>query len=262
MPRVFVVIVRGSGVPKEVAEPASTRGWNVTSLEVDRLTAGSGRRMHLLPRATAADLYVALHRDECAVLSSVRAFVRSTPEGALRDDRAIDIATFCRYKAFTLHLAAQGAGATWESQFKNWMADNSRCTGHSDPRCLPLHIFKSKGSFDLDEVGGRAAFDREHRVQRSRVDARRVTWSPARPGARHGREPVAVAGVQLVDGFHWDVSAARPTTIATADAVWKVKGYLNVYPDGASRSGLRSSLNWSRKDSIAADRRDHPGEKR
>lgn len=112
---------------------------------------------------------------------------------------------------------------------------------------------RSYSTYDLARQQERARFERDHRRLRVRPDDRQREWSPARPGARHGREPMAIAGFRLEDGFHWDVSPRGSRTIATADTVWTVKNYLNVYPDGMGRIGDRCYEDWSRDDSARAD---------
>jgi len=67
---------------------------------------------------------------------------------------------------------------------------------------------------------------------------------------------MTIAGLRLEDGFHWDVSPRRSPMIATADTVWTVKNYLNLYPDGIARIGDRCYEEWTRDDSARADARE------
>ena len=73
---------------------------------------------------------------------------------------------------------------------------------------------------------------------------------------------MTIAGLRLEDGFHWDVSPRRSRTIATADTVWTVKNYLNVYPDGMGRIGDRCYEDWTRADSACADEEERRGPRR
>lgn len=242
----------GSSGFRDVADAAERRGWEFTALAALSLTAGSGRRLQVLGRCDAADLYVKLHRRPCAVLAFEDVHVRTQPASALRDDRVVPLRAFCRYKSYFAHLRANRAAAVWADQFAAWIGAVA-CEGHNDCRCLPFHVFAAGATYDLERPEERRRFERDHRRLRVRRDRRDREWSPARLGARHGREPMTIAGFRLEDGFHWDVKPQGSKKIATADAVWTVKNYLNVYPDGASRLGDRCYLDWTRDQSARAD---------
>ena len=72
----------------------------------------------------------------------------------------------------------------------------------------------------LDQPAGGACSERRrfralHSHSRALVDQRERHWTSAQPQARHGREPQAVHGLPLPDGFHWDVPRNRPHQLAS-----------------------------------------------
>ncbi len=233
--------------------------WEMVILRSISASAGSGRKLCLLARCDAADLYVALHRRQVAVISFSKISVRSTPEGPLRDDRVISLPKFCEHKAYT--TSNPDNHETWPAEFSQWTRTVA-CDDHRDPRCLPFHIFQSRSESSLYTTEERNGFNKLHRLPATnrpvRLDKRGVVWDPARPGARHGREPITVAGTRLVDGFHWDVRRQRSGRwrLATSDVTWDVAKYINVYPDGATRFGDRCTPMWSRGDSAREDHKE------
>lgn len=249
----LVVLVRRAGASDGSAlrREAERFGWDVILREAVPLTAGSGRRLLVLGRCDAADLYVDLHRRPTAVLATDHVHVRTHPASPLRDDRVVSVRDFCCYKSYYSLLQAK-ADRSWSDEFAEWLAHIS-CDGHTDCRCLPFHVFAAKSKYDLTRQEERARFQRDHRQLQVLRDDRRRDWSPARRGARHGREATTVAGFRLENGFHWDVSPRQSPTIATADTVWTVKSYLNVYPDGVARIGNRCYQDWTRAQSDKAD---------
>ena len=251
-PFVIAVLRPGSPARARVADEAKRRRWDIEMCQASPLTAGSGRRLLVLGRCDAADLYVQFHRRPTAVLTNEDVHVRTQPASPLRDDRVVSLREFSRYKSYFSHLRSNRAEEAWSDEFSAWMGEVS-CDGLADCRCLPFHIFTAKATYDLTLREERARFERDHRRRRARYDDRQLEWSPARPRARHGREPITISGYRLEDGFHWDVAARRKRTIATADRVWVVKNYLNVYPDGMSRFGDRCYEVWTRQDSARAD---------
>jgi hypothetical protein len=122
---------------------------------------------------------------------------------------------------------------SWLESFGAWL-NAIGCEGERDPRCLPLHVFKTQGH-DLNLPAGRAAFDSAHGSGAERSDGDRRKWSLT-PHDYHGQETLSVAGRELRQGFHWDVEPGRnTTTIVTTKEVWKVDRYVNVYPDAHVR---------------------------
>ena len=221
-----------------------------------RLASGRGRKANVLQRGDASRLYEDMHRRQVAVLYSGKIVVRIDPKPPFRDDRVVSIADFCKYKSYVTSLGSNNAGQ-WDVGFTGWMSA-AGCDGPNDPRILPLHIFAAKGEFKLDDHEERKRFRTTHRQRRTLRDKRRRTWSPARPGARHGREPQTVRNLRLDDGFHWDVTTTRSPYVTSSDTIWKVpsRGYLNVYADGCIRLGNHCTLTWSAKDSAAADQKE------
>jgi hypothetical protein len=255
-----VYFVGGTGVEiRNYISVCRNEGWDSNNLDLVWLTASSGRRLSLLTRCDASDMYVDFHRRPVAVVSFAKANVRATPEGPLRDDRVISLTDYCRYKAH--YSTRSGSPEKWAARFRSWIG-TAECEDHRDPRCLPLHIFTARKSLNLATTEGRKQFNQLHRLTATtrpvRVDGRRLVWDPARPNARRGREPVTVAGLRLEDGVHWDVTHQRSATwrIAGADVAWEVRNYINVYPDGATRIGDRCYLKWGRTDSAQADSAD------
>lgn len=259
-PKVVVTTLGKEAPPERLTSEIAAHGWDQGTLPLVSLSAGSGRRFNVVPRCAAADIYVEAHRRPIGVLLQTDAHVRSTPVGPLQDNRVIPLRSFMRYKAFTSHMG-MSSHQTWWSAFDEWLA-STHCDGYNDPRCLPFHIFSAKNQLDLHDEGSRSEFERVHKRGFARTDGDDLTWSAARPGARHGREPTTVAGNTLIDGFHWDVAvpSGRKRVVATADTSWDVKNYVNVYPDGMARIAKagRAYQAWNREDSLVADRAQEP----
>ncbi len=239
-----------------VAATASSKGWKLSVAQCVRLASGRGRKANVLPRGDASRLYEEMHRRQVAVLYSGKIVVRTDPQPPFRDDRVVSLADFCKYKSYAISLRSNDADH-WDARFLDWISD-AECDGPNDPRILPLHVFAPKGSFELDDQDERKRFRTTHRKKGTLYDQRKRAWSPARPGARHGREPQTVRNLRLDDGFHWDVTTAGSPYVTSSHTIWKVpsRGYLNVYPDGCIRIGKHSTMTWSAKDSVAADRED------
>lgn len=235
---------------------AESRGFPVREIAAARLSAGSGRRLWVISRGDAQGLYLSLHRAQVAVLPLVHAVVRQDPSRELRDNKVLTVRDFCKHKACVVSL--DDVGDAWLGEFDTWCGTPS-CDGHGDPRSLPFHIFDVGGAtFPLDTRDGRERFNRMFGAPRQRHDRGGRVWNAPVPGQRHGRDPVYVAGTLLASGFHWDVEPARRTTaIISTDAIWTVRGYANVYPDGVIRGGSRCQRSWTPESSAVADRREH-----
>ena len=245
-------------VPPEASDEtlrrASVRGWEVASAQCVRLTSGRGRVARVLPRNDAARLYEDMHRRPVAVMYDGKPMIRTHPEASYRDDRAVKLTQFVRYKCFVMNTAAMDARG-WESAFDKWL-QQATCDGRSDPRILPFHIFAMKGSYDLDLSRGRQRFRQSHkRRDRALVDGRRRRWSPTRSGAGHGRELQIVRDLRLDDGFHWDVTTRQSPVVTSVNTIWRVPSgaYVNIYPDGYVRAGSGSTQQWGYKQSARAD---------
>lgn len=235
---------------------AEERGWDYRVARTVRLTSGRGRKHNVVQRCDSESIYRSLHREPVAVLYRGSPVVRTYPVPPFRDDRIVSISSFCRYKGLSVSLDSNDASC-WESLFDEWMND-AWCDSPNDPRVLPFHIFPAKAERDLDNESERLQFRKSHRRGRIFQDQKRRQWSPARPGARHGREPQMVGRMPLPDGFHWDVTAPSASVIPSADTVWRLQsgGYINIYPDGCIRVGNRNRQEWSSEDSQREDERE------
>ena len=255
-PRVWHVSVRGVDSTDEVEDRASARGWEPVHVRCVRLASGQGRILDVLERGDAVRLYEDMHRRPVAVVYEGKPRVRSHPRPPFRDDRVLSLYQFCRYKSFAVSLRSDVA-AHWESAFESWLT-NVDCDGPNDPRVLPFHIFAARQALELDEMVERKRFRRLHQQRRALVDKRERRWAPARPEARHGREPQTVRGLRLGDGFHWDVATSGALGVSSATTIWAVHagGYINIYPDGHIRVGKRCRQTWSATQSAAADEDD------
>lgn len=241
---------------------ASERDWEVVRLNCVRLVSGKGRKQDVLQRGDAVQLYEDMHRRPVAVVYEGQPRVRTDPRSPFRDDRAVPLLEFCRYKSFAVSLQSNVA-TQWDKDFESWLAQID-CEGESDPRVLPFHIFAAKerydilagkSRYDLDEVAQRQRFRRVHLHRRGLVDSRKRRWESARAETRHGREPQTVRGLTLGDGFHWDVTMSQSPVLTTSSVTWEVRrgGYINVYPDGHTRIGKGCKQTWSARQSKAAD---------
>lgn len=251
-PLIWHVTPPGIDPTDEVRSRASARGWQASNAQCVRLTSGRGRISNVLQRRDAAQIYEDMHRRPVAVVYEGKIVVRTDPRPPFRDNRVLSLFEFCRYKSSvsSLHPGA----ADWESTFDEWL-ENPECDGRDDPRILPLHVFSSKGTYDLNDIAARRRFRQSHTLGRALVDKHKRTWSSARPGARHGREPQTVRGLRLDVGFHWDVKTASDKLIMSSNMIWRIQsgGYINIYPDGHTRTGKRCQLIWKATHSAIAD---------
>lgn len=214
---------------------AIERGWTFQERPASqRKIKTSGRTRAILSPDDATHLYARLHRSRVCVLLAGHVWVATHPdfESACRNDLFVRVQSFCRYKGIVLRLNDQTTDS-WPGFLDSW-SNSVACEGERDPRCLPLHVFKSS-QCELDSVEGRAAFDSKHGsgAQRSDDGARRWRLTPH---SFHGTDQLQVAGCQLRAGCHWDVEpGGRSTTIVTTREIWRVDRYVNVYPDACVR---------------------------
>jgi hypothetical protein len=99
---------------------------------------------------------------------------------------------------------------------------------------LPFHVFSGQGA-NLQSVDRRKAFDEQYGSGADRVDAVRSRWI-LNPRDFHSTESALhIAGYELRQGYHWDVTASE-WRISTPVGLWWVKyGHVNVYPDAHVR---------------------------
>jgi hypothetical protein len=245
------------GTRKALRAATEAEGFSFREIPAARLAAGTGRKLSVVARVDAYNLYIRLHRAPVAVVLLCDAVVRRDPRYKLKDKEVVSVRDLCRYKAFVTSLpaASDPAKSMWLDEFAEWR-DTDGCEDHRDPRCLPFPVFRTKvPPTALADARGRREFARQYGRPPRRTDHRRVEWRDAQIGARHGRDPVTVASCKLIDGFHWDVS--RGSELANAALVWTMGrgGYLNAYPDSILRRGDRCREVWSYEDSLAADGR-------
>ena len=260
-PLIWHISGRGSTTKQQVVQQqASKRGWHVCFAECVSVGSEGGRRLNVLQRGTARELYSSMHRGPVAVLHDADPSprVRTDPRRPLNDRRTTSLDEFCRYKSFVMSLRLEEAQA-WATQFDEWL-ETIECDDSNDPRILPFHIFTAKHAHDLDRQSERRRFGDAHRKQNILEDKRRRRWAAARPGQQHGREPQLIRQLQLPDGFHWDVtmSRSRSPLLTSATTVWRVTqgGYINVHPTGHVRVGKNCSQIWSEKESDHEDAQD------
>ncbi len=256
IPLIWHVSLHGSERRDDVTDRAFTRGWTVVHIECVRLASQAGRFADILKRGDASQLYKEMHRQPVAVLYDGSPKVRTDPSGQFRDDRAVSLHKFCKYKSFALSLRSNQADS-WDSAFDEWLGQ-VECDGPGDPRVLPFHIFAAREDYELDDATERRRFRDSHKHLHALVDRRKRRWTSARPEARHAIEPQTVRGRLLPDGYHWDVTMRRSPVLVSPDSVWKVgrEGYINVHPDGHIRLGKLCQQTWSAKQSKAADEED------
>ena len=150
------------------------------------------------------------------------------------------VSRFVRYKAYAAPLPDDPtAVSACLDEYDAWCGCVG-CENDNDPRCLPLHVFKSVHT-ELDTLAQRRRFDKEHGTGTRRLDGNGLAWR-LDPAAFHGWDTLHVAGHELVPGFHWDVSAGTggSGTVTTPTERWTItakRGYVNVYPDGHVRGG-------------------------
>jgi len=202
---------------------------------VRRTTKLDGRA--LVRSEDAQKLYRDMHRARVAVLSvqapagvgpqlMTRPRMRGKP---IRWKEAYSLRLLCRNKAFFRRLRWDRDSQDWAPLFAQW-SDRVGCDGTSDPRCLPLHVFGCEHGWSrrLLQSPGREQFDEEFGTGFKREDRRARAW--LRATADHGRETLHVAGLRLPRGFHWDVQA-EDVELWTPDEGWRIRQYLNVFPD-------------------------------
>ena len=229
------------GVANELRAVCESEDWEFLARHIHGERAPQGRPLAKILNQDATNLYKRLHRAGVGVwqIGDARAPTTPQPRNARKD--YVSLADFVRHKAFHARLPLDGFKESWREPlfgFQQWLSAIG-CENEADPRCLPFHVFDTR--FDIDQLAsacGRSSFTKTHGPQSSRMDDRELTWSRARQ--MHGREILNVAGRELAQGFHWDVShSASNASLGNSSETWRVnkRGYVNIYPDGHIRGG-------------------------
>ena len=221
------------------------RGWKLTLRPTKACKSREGRPLGLIKNQDATNLYRRIHRSRIGIWQIGDAHVPTKPKPRIIAADYIRLRTFVEHKAFHERISSVDASDQWHSSllsFCNWL-NQVCCEGEGDPRCLPFHVFTTKHNISaLASREGRSTFTKKHGPQSSRVDDNKLHWG--RPqGAHHGQERLHVAGLDLIPGFHWDVSnQGSKRLITTTKDVWEIKpkGYVNIYPDQHIREGKLS----------------------
>lgn len=219
-----------------------SENWTFYARHIYGERSPQGKPLARIRNEDATNLYKRLHRARVGVwqIGDARAPTTPQPRNARKD--YVSLADFVRHKAFHARLPRDGFAESWRGHlfdFRQWLSAIG-CENEADPRCLPFHVFDTR--FDIDQLAsarGRSRFADAHGPQSSRIDARGLTWSRAK-GQGHGRKILNVAGRELAQGFHWDVShGASNTRLGNSSEIWRVnkRGYVNVYPNGYIRGG-------------------------
>ncbi len=211
---------RTARVRRRVRQECHSRAWRLQE-RPSRERRLHGRPVQVLEGTDAANMYRRLHRVRVCVLFAGKPVipmrVGAPVSGA---GGTIALATFVRYKSHAARLPQDPAEIPHRFEDYEAWCQRVECEGGRDPRCLPLHVFKS-GKTDLDTLERRRYFDDTHGTGARRQDDNHLTWR-LEPASFHGRELLHVAGRELPRGFHWDVSVGRTRTITTAllNQVW------------------------------------------
>lgn len=224
----------------------NARGWTLRLRKTSSISSKDGRPLNPITPQDATNLYKRIHRARVGVWQVGDADVPIRPEPKSITRHFVNLRHFLEHKAFHARLPPGDYNDLWSTSladFDQWL-DRVACEGEGDPRCLPFHVFKTEfPTSDLATQDGRSAFAAEHGSQSRRIDGNQLHWD--RPsGAFHGRAVLQVAGRDLVQGFHWDVSSrTNVRRITTTAGAWKIRpnGYVNVYPDQYVRLGNRAS---------------------
>jgi hypothetical protein len=258
-----VVLVRPDGeresvaqLAGEVASAAKNAGLRVVkALRATRAQVSGepwNRPAQFLRPEDARLLYGLVHRRRILLVSFSDVYVRRDPskEPVVRRS-AMELGTFVEHKATHEFVRDAAAARRCIDDFAT-RHELIECEGEDDPRCLPLHAFSVDRVWSaLREPSGRDDFAREHGPARFRVDTEEKRWSRADRRAYHGASVLVVAGRELAQGMHWDVTSERgKARLTTSHEVWQIadkrQAYLNVYPDAHVRPGPQARRVWPR----------------
>ena len=225
---------RTSEVRKRLRTECRSRDWLVQERGSD-VRRFNGRPVEVVAGVDAVNLYQRAHRVRVAVLFFGRPYVPLNPNARLdRVGHGVALDRFVRYKALAQRLPDDVTDLSGQLASCERWRESVACENGYDPRCLPLHLFKTRQN-ELDSHEGRTRFNCVHGAGARRRDNARLTWRL--DAARfHGRERLYVAGRELAAGFHWDVSVnGSARTMTTAVERWQVREYINIAPDGHLR---------------------------
>lgn len=224
-----------------ISSECKARGWNF-NVVFSCILHPDGRYREAIPPDDATALYKRAHNARVGVWQFGDTYVPTRPMLSKNPRHYQALERFLNHKAFRFKVGKRNFADVWESSliaFQEWL-DRIDCEGHSDPRCLPLHIFDTSVHIPiLATANGRRAFANRHGAPSSRQDDSDLRWRSPR-GGLHGGDQLNVSGYELPRGFHWDVdSRKRRRRVYTTEGEWRIErgGYLNIYPDGYIRTG-------------------------
>ena len=225
--------------------------WEVREIPVKPIRI-NGRPFGEMKSEDAVNLYKSIHRAKVGIWQVGRAHAPAKPQPDDKIKDYIRLETFVRYKAFHRMVQAADFFDLWNlsmEDFQTWLT-GAHCENEGDPRCLPLHLFRTKADFEgLGTQKARTDFAVSYGNQSARKDADGLLWNRPR-GGLHGRDGLHVAGRELAIGFHWDVTAGRNGgKIVSPEGVWSLDAnhYANIYPDAHVRAGQGASRRKLRK---------------
>ena len=242
---------RGHSIREAIRLKCKELGWTYAERPTSKFRLSQGRSIQRMNPEDATNLYRRIHTRRVGVwqVSDADVPVRPNPSDSPR--HYVPLRRFVRYKAFHYRIDPNGFREHWEDSataFKSWI-DTIGCEGEGDARCLPFHVFGTDlDKYDLGTPDGRQRFERDHRWRNSRRDENGLLWNRPPAQQMHGQPILQVASRDLVQGFHWDVTASRRRskswTVANTSEVWKInhKGHVNI----SSNAHIRGSKDASR----------------
>lgn len=210
----------------------------VSEVRVRSTKGPRGFTYPLIPANEVMGLYRQAHRARTAVIAFGGTQVLLDISELPTAKGCVALERFVKYKcSYALVSRPEELEGAWTKALA-WMND-IHCEGQRDPRCYPMAIFETDREYPLGTPEERQDFINLHKAsKRSRdlTDARHRSW---KFGPDHTLDLIQVAGHTLPIGFHWDVQAARSSTITTGWEVWHLPrgGYTNVHPDALVRGG-------------------------
>lgn len=231
-----------SALRRHVADVCENREWNFQPRSVRTIRSPNGRPIPLVARDIAAGLYTRVHRSRVATLvvgRDPRVPLHPSETEALRFRIHVPLRRFLAYKSCWIRIPNDPANDSWIGVFTSW-AERVECDGEHDPRCLPFHVFSGEGA-NLESIDRRQAFDSRYGSGADRVDEENSRWI-LNPRDFHSTESsLHVAGYELRQGYHWDVTAVAWRISTPVGRWWVKQGHVNIYPDAHVRPRGSSS---------------------